>query len=715
MHEHLRPPMVDRTSVAPLIAINAVVMDTETTGLDAANARIIEVGAVRLTGGRIADTPPLRRLVRPDIPIPVESTRIHGFNDAAVADAPRFPTVWPEVAGYFDNTVLIGHSIGFDLAVLERECARANIPWQSRPSLCTRILSEIVNPALSDFSLDRVAGWLGVEVVGRHSALGDATTAARVFQKLVPLLRNRGIRTLGEAIHATASLRRLIDEQIRAGWTDVSGVPADPLADTGPRIDIYPYRHRVSEIMSSPPRFVSPQATLAAVIAQITTEKLSSVYVHAGDGAARPADTGIVTERDILRVLAERGNDALAQSVDRAMTRPLAVVDANAFAYVAIGRMNRLGIRHLGVVDDTGTVVGALSARDLLRLRAQSALLLGDDIGHAETSAELARTWARVQPVAAGLLSEGLSGREVAAIVSRQLGAMTRRAAVLAERQMQADGRGAPPQSYALVVLGSAGRGESLLATDQDNALIFADGAPGGAEDRWFALFGEHVTRLLHEAAVPYCKGGIMAKNADWRGSVATWRERIGHWIGRSDPQDLLNIDIFFDLRCVHGDAGMAEALWRGAFDAANGRADFAKLLVEAAGAVEPGLGWFGWFRTDQGRLDLKKVGLFGIVSAARALAIRYHVVELATPARLDGVKAALPGAESEIDMVKDAHGVFIDMILAQQIDDIGRGVAPTNRVAVDRLSARERTRLRIALESIGHLNEMVRDVLFKT
>ena len=109
--------------------------------------------------------------------------------------------MWPELAGYLDNTVLIGHSIGFDLAVLERECVRANIPWRGRPSLCTRLLSEIVNPALSDFSLDRVAGWLGVEVVERHSALGDATTAARVFQKLVPLLRNRGIRTLGEAIH----------------------------------------------------------------------------------------------------------------------------------------------------------------------------------------------------------------------------------------------------------------------------------------------------------------------------------------------------------------------------------------------------------------------------------------------------------------------------------------------------------------------------------
>jgi DNA polymerase-3 subunit epsilon/CBS domain-containing protein len=707
--------MVDRTSVAPLIAINAVVLDTETTGLDPANARLIEVGAVRLAHGRIAGTPPLRRLIRPDVPIPADSTRIHGFDDGAVSDAPRFAAVWPELKGFLGDTVLVGHSIGFDLAVLERECARAKIPWQSRPSLCTRILSQIVNPALADFSLDHVASWLGVDVVERHSALGDATTAARVFQKLVPLLRNRGIRTLGEAIRASASLRQLIDEQLRAGWADVSGVPADPLAEAGPRIDTYPYRHRVGEIMSAPPHFVSPQATLATVIGEIAGKKISSVYVHVGDGTPRRSDTGIVTERDILRSIAERGTDALSTPVRHAMSTPLAVVDADAFAYVAMGRMNRLGIRHLGVVDGSGIVIGALSARDLLRLRAQGALLLGDDIGRTETAAELAHTWARVQPVAAGLLAEGLTGRDVAAIVSRQLGAMTRRAAVLAERQMRADGHGAPPQPYALVVLGSAGRGESLLATDQDNALIFAEGAAGGDEDRWFAMLGEHIARLLHEAAIPYCKGGVMAKNAEWRGSVATWRERVGHWIGRSNPQDLLNVDIFFDLRCVHGDVGMADALWRGAFDAARGRAEFAKLLVEAAGVAQPALGWFGRFKTEDGRIDLKKSGLFGIVSAARALAICHHVLELATPARLDGVKALLPDAESQLDALKDAHGVFIDMILAQQIEDIGHGVAATNTVAIERLSARERARLRTALESIAHLNEMVRDLLFRS
>jgi DNA polymerase-3 subunit epsilon/CBS domain-containing protein len=155
--------MVDGTSVTPLVAIDAVAIDTETTGLDPASARVIEIGAVRLVGGHIAAAPPLQRLVRPEIPIPAQATRIHGFDDAAVAHAPRFEAAWPEVSAFLGGAVLIGHSIGFDLALLERECARAGIAWQNRPSLCTRLLSQIANPRLADFSLDHVADWLEVE------------------------------------------------------------------------------------------------------------------------------------------------------------------------------------------------------------------------------------------------------------------------------------------------------------------------------------------------------------------------------------------------------------------------------------------------------------------------------------------------------------------------------------------------------------------------
>ena len=187
----------------------------------------------------------------------------------------------------------------------------------------------------------------------------------------------------------------------------------------------------------------------------------------------------------------------------------------------------------------------------------------------------------------------------------------------------------------------------------------------------------------------------------------------MGDWVGRSNPRDLLNVDIFFDLRSVHGDAQMADRLWRDAFDAAKGRADFAKLLAESVGSAPTVLGWFGRFKAMQGRIDLKKAGLFDIVSTARALAICHHAVERSTPARLEGIRALHLGMEADLDALKEAHAVFMDFILDQQLNDIRNGISPTNTYAVDRLMPRDRERLRTALASVSNLDEMLRYHLF--
>jgi DNA polymerase-3 subunit epsilon/CBS domain-containing protein len=358
-------------------------------------------------------------------------------------------------------------------------------------------------------------------------------------------------------------------------------------------------------------------------------------------------------------------------------------------------------------------VVGVLSARDLLRLRAEGAVSLGDEIDMAGQASELARAWAKLPLVAAGLVAEGVPGRDVAGVVSRELGALTRQAAVIAEQQMSLEGKGAPPCPYALAVLGSAGRGESLLALDQDNALVFAEGEPGGSQDRWFAELAVRIADILNEVGVPYCRGGVMAKNPSWRGSLATWRERVAGWIGRSSPQDLLSVDIFFDLRAVHGDAALAQGLWRESLRLAAGELGFAKLLAAAAGTSEPGLNLFGGFRTRQGRINLKTAGLFGIVTLARVLAIRHHVVERATPARLAGLKALDIGGDRDLDALIAAHGVFLDVILAQQIEDVGHGLPATNAVAVKRLARHDRDRLHAALSAVKHLDHLTRDLLF--
>ena len=710
--------MASISSATPLIALDAVVVDTETTGLDPAKARVVEIGAVRIACGRRDAAPPFRRLIRPGVPIPAAATRVHGIDDAALADAPPFAEVWPDFVGYLGDALVIGHSVGFDLAVLKRECEQAGIAWVRPRTLDTRLLAQVAAPELAGYSLDQLAHWLGVEAAGRHSALADAGMTAHVFTALLPKLRDGGIRTLGEAMRACRTLTDALDEQHRAGWLEAVEAPNRLDAErTLSRIDSYPYRHRIRDVMRSPARFVAADVALGDALARMTAEQISSLFLHPpgrDDAAWRAPEAGIVTERDVLRALAKHGADALAMPTDRFASRPLAVVPADAFVYRAIGRMNRLKVRHLGVVDEAGHIVGALSARDLLRLRAGEAVALGEEIDDARDAHGLAAAWAKLPHVAASLAAEGVAARGIADVISRELGALTGQAAVIAEQRLHADGHGGPPCSYAVAVLGSAGRGESLLAMDQDNALIFSEGAPEGPEDDWFERLGTHIADLLHEAGVPYCRGGVMAKNPQWRGSRATWRARIDDWIRRSSAQDLLSVDIFFDMRPVHGDGGLCTTLWRDAFDAAAGEIGFAKLLAEAAGSVENGLGLFGRFRTSHGRIDLKKAGLFAIVTTARVLAIRHHVVEHSTPARLAGIEALGIGAKSDLDALIEAQATLLDLILGQQIEDITHGTPSSNAVAVKRLSSRDRARLRSALESVRHLDDLTRDFLFK-
>ena len=147
--------------------------------------------------------------------------------------------------------------------------------------LDTRLLAEVAEPDLAGYSLDSLAAWLGVEITDRHSALGDALACARIFLALLPKLREGGIRTLAEAERACRALTDVLDQQHRAGW--VEAVEAPSRADTERtlrRIDSYPYRHRIRDIMRSPARFIAADRSLREALARMTNERISSLYVR---------------------------------------------------------------------------------------------------------------------------------------------------------------------------------------------------------------------------------------------------------------------------------------------------------------------------------------------------------------------------------------------------------------------------------------------------
>ncbi len=690
---------------SPLLALDAVVLDTETTGLDARKARIVQVGAVWVKQGKLADAVVFDRLVNPGIAIPKATVAVHGISDEMVATAPAFSQLSGELETFVGRSLLVGHTIGYDLEVLKREYDLEGRAWPAWRALDVRTLARIAAPGLADYGLDRLCEWLGVTNMRRHSAIGDARATAEVFVRLLPQLRAMNVRTLGEAEQASRALAEA-DARAAGGFllVDNAGNGADqqPIA----RIDSFPYRHRVSEVMSTPPVFLASGATLADAMQVLLEKRISSVLVRADAGGV-----GILTERDVLRAVHAGGAAAMTGPVEPYVNRPLHTVAAEAFVYRAIGRIERLGFRHLGVRGSDGEIVGVVTTRNLLRNRATTAIVLGDEIEGALDAPALAAAWAKVPPMTRGLVVEGIAPHVICAVISSEIRNMTRRAAQLAEQRLVAEGYGAPPVAYAVLVLGSGGRGESQLAADQDNAIVYAEGEEGSANDVYFARLASIMCETLDAAGIVFCKGGVMAKNRAWRKSVADWRVTVDDWVSRHKAEDLLNVDIFFDAAIVHGDTGLGEGIWQHAFERGHRTPDFLKMLTDGARRRGQPFTLLGNFRLDdKGRIDLKKFGLMPIFTCARVLAIRHDVRVRSTPDRLRGTGEKGIGSPEIMTEIIEAQGVLLGAVLGQQLADLETGVTPSPNVAPGRLDNAQRGLLKHALrvvdEAVGLATE---------
>jgi DNA polymerase-3 subunit epsilon/CBS domain-containing protein len=217
------------------------------------------------------------------------------------------------------------------------------------------------------------------------------------------------------------------------------------------------------------------------------------------------------------------------------------------------------------------------------------------------------------------------------------------------------------------------------------------------------------IAAILDAAGIAFCKGGVMARNAQWRMSVACWKATVDGWVRRQRPKDLLNVDIFFDGVPVHGTLALGDELWGYAYDAARQNPAFLKLMSELARDWSSPIGFFGKIRTDgNGRTDLKMGGLMPLFTAARVLAIRHDVRARSTPERLRGVAAAGVGSPADIEAAIAAHRLLIGTMLNQQLADAEAGVPLSSRVEIGRLSKAEREELRAALGKVSPVIDLV-------
>jgi DNA polymerase-3 subunit epsilon len=186
-----------------LAELTFTVFDTETTGLNPGQGdEILQIGATRIVAGKLRRQETFEQLVDPQRAIPEAGIPIHGITPAMVAGQPTIAQVLPAFHAFAEDTVLVAHNAAFDMRFLQLKEAATGVRF-TQPVLDTLLLGAVAQPNQASHGLEALAERLGVPVLGRHTALGDAMVTAEVFLKLVPLLEAKGIRTLAQALEAS--------------------------------------------------------------------------------------------------------------------------------------------------------------------------------------------------------------------------------------------------------------------------------------------------------------------------------------------------------------------------------------------------------------------------------------------------------------------------------------------------------------------------------
>jgi CBS domain-containing protein len=471
------------------------------------------------------------------------------------------------------------------------------------------------------------------------------------------------------------------------------------------QIDSFPYRHRVSEVMSAPISTAKPRDTLVSACRIMAEKGISSLVIV--DDQGKPL--GIVTERDVLRAVARSGGIGMQLPLGSVMSSPVASINANSYIYVALGRMNHHNIRHLLAIDNAGMPVGMVTARVLLKLRSTSALAIGDEIDSAPDGARMGEVAKKIPALAAALLSSGVDCASISGVVGAMLRDITGRAAFLAEQSMLTDGWGGAPVPWSLLILGSGGRGETLLAPNQNTALVHA----GGPEnDTWLAELGRRITDVLEAAGIPAHAAGVMAKNAKWRHGLDEWKTEIDRWATGASEADLEQAEIFFDFQSAYGDSSLADELRDHLAAKAKESTKMQLQLSEVIGESKDALGLFGQIVTEDDHLDLKNVGLMPLVAAARTLAAKYGVSAASTRDRLALLVESEHLPPSDAQAMTEAQEWFLRLILEQQLRDIDAHKTPSGLIWPEEFDKDRRARLKAMLRYVNTLSGMVKSAI---
>ena len=336
--------------------------------------------------------------------------------------------------------------------------------------------------------------------------------------------------------------------------------------DAYSHVDTPLFRKRISDIMSTPVVTCLHTDSVLKAARIMNEKKISAVVVT--DVHSRPL--GILTSNDLTKKVIAQGipnfENIYAGSV---MSSNLVSISADSFYHQAMLEVAKNQIKHLAVTRGDH-LVGVVTTADLIKTRSTGSLLVTHDIESQQSLEGLAVAGREVDSILNALVAEKAPVPEILNIMSEFHDRLTRRVIQFCENEMVALGKGIPPVEYCWINMGSAGRREQTLRTDQDNAIIYADGEPGSEENvrQYFQSLAALINDGLEKCGFVKCPGNVMASNPFWCRSLSEWLAALRKWgqgLGHN-PEYVRTLTILLDFRSVYGNPELSNALWDGIF-----------------------------------------------------------------------------------------------------------------------------------------------------
>ena len=292
---------------------------------------------------------------------------------------------------------------------------------------------------------------------------------------------------------------------------------------------------------------------ISEVIEIMARENSESILLTIDSGK----EVGIVTLTDLKnRILTKETN--LKLPAYNFMSSPLISVPHSSSLYDALSKLEERNVRHLLVRNDESSIVGIINSGDLQKAFHITYLFFLRNIQNAESVNKIKSAHIQAMYMVKGLIKENRSAAEITRMTTIIADTVMKRLIELAILEF-----GEPPVPFAFIALGSEGREEQTLSTDQDNALLFEETETQKVESLqpYFQKLAEKVSGDLNDIGYEFCKGNVMAKNPCWCQPLSVWKNYFTEWITKSEPQDLLELKIFFDFRHIYGNEDLVNQL----------------------------------------------------------------------------------------------------------------------------------------------------------